>query len=32
VLIGDMRAKVDLVNVIRGKKKVWDDRAELLRI
>jgi NAD(P)H-nitrite reductase large subunit len=32
VLIGDMRAKVDLVNVIRGKKRVWDDRAELLRI
>jgi NAD(P)H-nitrite reductase large subunit len=32
VLIGDMRAKVDLVNVIRSKKKVWDDRAELLRI
>lgn len=32
VLVGDMRAKVDLVNVIRGKKKVWDDRAELLRI
>jgi NAD(P)H-nitrite reductase large subunit len=32
VLIGDMHAKVDLVNVIRSKKKVWDDRAELLRI
>jgi NAD(P)H-nitrite reductase large subunit len=30
VLIGDMRAKVDLVNVIRSKKKVWDDRANLL--
>jgi NAD(P)H-nitrite reductase large subunit len=30
VLIGDMRAKVDLVNVIRSKKKVWDDRAHLL--
>ena len=32
VLIGDMRAKVDLVNVIRSKRKAWDDRAELLRI
>jgi len=32
VLIGDMRAKVDLVNVIRSKKRVWDERAELLRI
>jgi len=32
VLIGDMHAKVDLVNVIRGKKKVWDDRSELLRL
>ena len=32
VLIGDMHAKVDLVNVIRSKKQVWDDRAELLRI
>jgi NAD(P)H-nitrite reductase large subunit len=32
VLIGDMHAKVDLVNVIRGKKRVWDDRAELLHI
>ena len=32
VLIGDMRAKVELVNVIRSKKQVWDDRAALLRI
>jgi len=32
VLIGDMHAKVDLVNVIRGKKQVWDDRAALLRL
>lgn len=31
-LIGDMRAKVDLVNVIRSKKKVWDDHAALLRL
>ncbi|MBM2810217.1 MAG: NAD(P)/FAD-dependent oxidoreductase [Chloroflexi bacterium] len=32
VLIGDMHAKVDLVNVIRSKRQVWDDRAELLRM
>lgn len=32
VLIGDMRAKVDLVNVIRSKKEVWDEREELLRL
>ncbi|MPZ14526.1 MAG: NAD(P)/FAD-dependent oxidoreductase [Chloroflexi bacterium] len=30
VLIGDMRAKVDLVNLIRSKKPVWDQRADLL--
>ena len=32
VLIGDMHAKVDLVNVIRSKKPVWDDRASLLAL
>ncbi len=32
VLIGDMKAKVDLVNVIRSKKPVWDDRASLLHL
>lgn len=31
-LIGDMHAKVDLVNVIRSKKPVWDDRDALLRL
>ncbi|MEA2642816.1 MAG: hypothetical protein QOF51_4210 [Chloroflexota bacterium] len=30
VLIGDMRSKVELVNVIRSKRQVWDDRAALL--
>jgi NAD(P)H-nitrite reductase large subunit len=32
VLIGDMHAKVDLVNIIRSKKPVWEDRAALLHI
>jgi NAD(P)H-nitrite reductase large subunit len=32
VLIGDMHAKVDLVNVIRSKKPVWDERASLLAL
>lgn len=32
VLIGDMRAKVDLVKVIRSKQPVWDDRAALLHL
>jgi NAD(P)H-nitrite reductase large subunit len=32
VLIGDMRAKVDLVKVIRSKRQVWDDRASLLAL
>jgi NAD(P)H-nitrite reductase large subunit len=32
VLIGDMHAKVDLVNVIRSKKQVWDERASLLTL
>jgi NAD(P)H-nitrite reductase large subunit len=31
-LIGDMRAKVDLVKVIRARNEVWDDRAALLRL
>jgi NAD(P)H-nitrite reductase large subunit len=31
-LIGDMHAKVDLVNVIRSKRQVWDDRAALLTL
>lgn len=30
-LIGDMHAKVDLVNVIRSRKVVWEDREALLR-
>jgi len=32
VLIGDMHAKVDLVNVIRSKRPVWEDRAALLTL
>ncbi len=32
VLIGDMKAKVDLVNVIRSKRPVWDDHASLLHL
>jgi NAD(P)H-nitrite reductase large subunit len=32
VLIGDMHAKVELVNVIRSKKPVWDDHAALLHL
>jgi NAD(P)H-nitrite reductase large subunit len=31
-LIGDMHAKVELVNVIRSKRKVWDERASLLTL